>query len=628
MERRISAIFAADMVGYSRLMEADEIGTLEKQKLHRRELIDPAFSKYHGRLFKEIGDGILVEFSSVVEAVQCAVEIQRAMPTRQIELPESRQIIYRIGINLGDVISDEDDVYGDGVNVAARLESVAEPGGICISGTAYDQMRSNVEVDYESLGEIQAKNIERPIRAYRILFEGKPYKKSGLPSVTSGIKRGLGLRILMPLALLVGLAVVSYAAYFGLTDPGNLISFDEQDSQTAAQNPSIAIFPFRNLNNSGDDAYLAAGISEDVMANISQSPNLLVIAPSTPAASDSGIGDLRKLAAGFGATYVLSGGLRRNEDETRVNVQLVNVGSGESVWAKIYQPSRADLVSVSDVIAKETLQAIPGAAHISHSETQPTRRHFPDPEAYDLLLQGNVLFSRFTLLDLAAARDFYQRAIEIDPNYARPRANFAFTLALEVGFGWSDDPENDLRKAESYINEALRLDPTTHQAYLAQGVLLRAQRRYDAAIKAFARAIELSPNSADAYSMQSLTFVFSGDPNAALKAIDSAMRRSPDQPFFYLHTKAMALLHLERYPESVELFRAALSKNADFVPARLGLASALAILGNLGEAEWEYQEVLVRIPEFTLLREQARAPYADTNDLLRYMGGLKIAAGE
>lgn len=628
MERRLSAIFAADMVGYSRLMEADEIGTLEQQKLLRRELFDPSFDKYNGRVFKEIGDGILVEFPSVVDAVQCAVEIQREILQRMAGLSQSRQIIYRIGINLGDIIAENDDIHGDGVNVAARLESIAQPGGICISGTVYDQLRSNVDVGYESMGEIRAKNIQRPIRAYRVLLVRVGAKKLATLQSATEKKSWPIWRPKQVSAFIVGLVLVGYVSLFGFVDPRFLISSDRQNAQIATQIPSIAFFPFRNLSNSEDHAYLAAGISEDVMSKISQSPNLLVLAPSTPTASGSGIGDLREAALGFGATYVLSGSLRHAQDKTNVNVQLLKVGSGESIWSKIYEPSKTDLAFVSDVIAKDTLQAIPGATPLRARATQSARRHFPIPEAYDLLLQGNVLFSRFTVSGLRGARDFYQRAIAIDAEYARPRANYAFTLALEVGFGWSEDPQSDFHEAQTYIDKALNLDPTTHQAYLAKGLLLRTRGKYDAAIKALAQAIELSPNSADAYSMQSLTFVFAGKPDAALSAIDKAIRRSPDHPFFYLHTKAMALFHLERYSEAGELFRAALSKNADFVPARLGLAAALAKLGLQEEAEWEYQEVLVRIPDFTLLREQARAPYANTNDLLRYMDGLKIAAGQ
>ena len=489
MERRLSAIIAADMVGYSRLMEADEIGTLEHHKRHRHELFDPAFDKYHGRIFKEIGDGVLVEFPSVVDAVQCAVDIQRAMPTRQAELTSDQQIIYRIGINLGDVITSDGDVHGDGVNVAARLESLADPGGICISGTVYDQLRSNVDVGYDSMGEIQVKNIERLIRAYRILLEEKDDKTAKPASSLTSTRRRFGLRNVLLSVVIVGLGLASYATYFKYANLDNPALSENLDKQIATENPSIAIFPFRNLNNSDDDAYLAAGISEDVMSKISQSPNLLVIAPSTPAASDSGIGDLRESALGFGATYVLSGSLRRNEDETQVKVQLAKVDTREIVWARTFQPSREDIVSVSDQIAEETLRAIPGFTRTRQLGHQSARRRFPDPEAYDLLLQGNVLFSRFTVQDLRAAQEFYQRAIAIDPDYSRPRANFAFTLALEIGFGWSDDPEIDLRKAETFIDDALRLDPTTHQAYLARGVLLRAQRDYDAAIKAFASAI-------------------------------------------------------------------------------------------------------------------------------------------
>ncbi len=625
MQRRISAIFAADMVGYSRLMEADEVGTLNRQKSHRENLIDPAFEKFGGRIVKEMGDGLLVEFQSVVAAVQCAVEIQRAIAGRESAVEENRRIRYRIGINLGDVIAENGDLYGDGVNVAARLESMAEPGGICISGTAYDQMHSTADIGYKPLGEVRVKNIERVIRSYKVLIGPNDAAGNTLPGTKRLLPQG-GFRHVVLAGILAAAAIFGAGIYLYQpagnppTETVKLTSAQKQGKQ------AIAILPFDNLNPSSDDEYLAAGISEDLISELSTVPELLVIMPGS-SATQKAAGNLKNTAAEMGVDYLLTGAIRRIGSNFRINAALIDGASGASLWAKTYDRTDQNMVSLSNEIGDAVINALPGKL----SQTRKANAnsvHFPDPKAYDLLLKGNVLFAQFSPGLLEPARELYEQASEIDPAYARPVANLAFILGLEISFGWSKEPEKDFAEAQRLIEKSLRLDPQTHQAYLAQGLLYRSQKRYAEAIEAFNKAIEIAPNNADAYAMISLTYVFEGKPDEALEAIEGAMIRNPDHPFFYLYTRAMALFHLERYGEAIETLKLALKKNPDFVLARLVLASAYAHLNMIDEAEWEYQEVTVRVPDFSLIREQARAPYANSNDLFRYMEGLRIAAGE
>ncbi len=629
MERRLSTIFAADMVGFSRLMEADEIGTLERQKAHRQALIDPLFGKFHGRIIKEMGDGVLVEFSSVVDAVQCAVEIQRGMADREDTVPETQRIRYRIGINLGDIIADDGDIYGDGVNVAARLEQLAEPGGICISGTVYDHLRSQIDVGYESLGEVRVKNLNRTIRAYNVLTDGGP---DAAPRSMAGRGRTESAapgrrRTLILVAALVLVCVGGAFAY--LRWPVDDMAQRRADPQGDGKAQwSIAVFPFSTLGPQGANSYLGQGVREDLIAELSAVPDLLVVTPASDGATDTGAGAPLKTARELGIAYALVGNVRENGGRIRFNMRLSDAASGASVWASVFDRDRDEVVSLSRDIAAEVVSALPGNIALPRRDDGQATPHFPDPEAYDLLLQGNVRFARFTPSEVRSARDYFRKAMEVDPDYARAYAITAFTLALEVAFGWSPDPERDLKMADELVVKALRLNPLTDQAYLARGLSLRSQRRYEEAIAAFQKAIELSPNSADGYSMVSLTYVFVGKSEKAVEAIDEAMLRNPDHPFFYLYTRGMALFHLERFEEAVEALKAALVKNPDFVPARLGLASAYAHLGRIDDAKWEYQEVLVRLPDFTILNEQARVPYLNSNDLLRYIDGLKIAAGQ
>jgi adenylate cyclase len=625
MQRRISAIFAADMVGYSRLMEADEVGTLTRQKSHRQELIDPALDKFGGRIVKEMGDGILVEFHSVVDAVQCAVSIQREMNIREDAVDDSRRIRYRIGINLGDVIAENGDLYGDGVNVAARLEQLAEPGGICISGTAYDQMHSTADIGYRALGEVRVKNIEREIRAYKVLIEAEGVAGVKPAPRKISLRRTGFLRFLFPgvlaAAVMLGAGIYYYQPWVNTTSQTvKLTSAQKQGKQ------AIAILPFDNLNTASDDEYLAAGISEDLIAELSTVPELLVIMPGSSSAKMPA-GNLKDTAKEMGVDYLVTGAIRRIGTDFRINAALIDGASGASLWAKAYDRSNRELFSLSGEIGDAVINALP--AKLSQSRKSSTNRvHFPDPIAYDLLLKANVLFAQFTPGLLEPARELYLQASEIDPEYARPVANLAFILGLEVSFGWSKEPEKDFAEAQRLIDKALKLDPATHQAYLARGLLYRSQKRYGEAIAAFDKAIEIAPNNADAYAMISLTYVFEGKPDEALQAIEGAMIRNPDHPFFYLYTKAMALFHLERFEEAADALKLALEKNPDFVLARLVLASTYAHLNMIDDAQWEYQEVIIRLPDFSLIREQARAPYSNPNDLQRYMEGLRIAAGE
>lgn len=627
MERRLTAILAADMVGYSRLMEADELGTLERHKAHRKEIINPAFEKYRGRVVKEMGDGVLVEFASVVDAIHSAVDIQQSVAKHESSQSGSSRIQYRIGINLGDVLVEDGDLFGDGVNVAARLEQLAEPGGICISGAAYDQVRPVVGIGYQSLGEIQAKNIERPIRAYKVL-SGKGAERTQ-PSNSNEAKPGrhrskwsFGAISLVGFTLLIG-AVFLYLA----RTEGDRNVAASGDNGLTQHVQSIAIFPFRNLGPSNEDDYLAVGIADDIRTDLAAIPELLVVTPTVPIERDGSTGDIRQVARDGNAKHALIGSVRRSADQVRVNATLFDSVTGRSLWSQGYNRQSANLSDLGRDIAANVTGVLPNIKRMDQRDASTRPVHFPDPKAYDLVLQGNIRFSRFTPQMFSVATDFYRRAMKIDAEYARPTANLAYVLALTVAYGWSKSPKEDLKAAEQLVRTALQLDPSTYQAYIAKGLLLRSQRRHAEAISSFQKAIKFSPNSADAYSIIALTYVFAGHAEKALSAINNAMKRNPNHPFYYLFTYGTVLFQLERYSDALEALESATKKNPDFIPARLVLASTYAKLGRVSDAGWEYQEVLIRMPDFSLLKEQARVPYSNTNDLVRYMDGLRTAAG-
>ena len=360
MERRLSAILAADMVGYSRLMEADEVGTLQRQKAHRAELIDPKFEDFHGRIVKEMGDGVLVEFPSVVEAVQCAVVIQREMAGREIGVSDDRRIQYRIGINLGDIIIEDDDIFGDGVNIAARLEQLADAGGICISGTAYDHLKTNIDVGYESLGEVQVKNIKQGIRAYKVLIEpdhaGKIVgQNTASPKLTIRVS---AIAVLLFVALIVGGGAWWWSQP---ADVETTMSQGSQNKQIAqiVEKPSIAVLPFDNLSNDPEQEFFSDGITEDLITDLSRVSGLFVIARNTVFTYKGQAHRIfKKLATSLGSNMYSKAACVNRENNIRINAQLIDVQSGGHVWAQRFDRKLADVFELQDEVVQKIVAAL------------------------------------------------------------------------------------------------------------------------------------------------------------------------------------------------------------------------------------------------------------------------------
>lgn len=406
MKQRLTAIFAMDMVGYSRLMEADEMGTIVRHKKHRAQLIDPAIFQSGGRIIKEMGDGILVEFSSVAGAVHCAVDIQKEMLQRELELPSANRVSYRIGINLGDIVDDGNEVYGDGINVASRLEQMAEPGGVCISGTAHDTLRSTTNIAFRSLGSISVKNIQRQIEAFQI--ELKP--ELGLKPEASAFRKTKKWSKLIPVlkvaAVIGAVCVVTLIAAQALNYGAPTNWFKSDNLQPLEEHTSIAVFPFADLSKGSGGSYLSAGISEDLATEVSLRANVLLITPSLPADNDNDLQIIMETAESFGADYVLAGTIEQAGTQSNISVTLGSVSNRRINLQKAYNVNASEIFAVS----------------------KPSY-HFPNPEAYDLLLRGNVEFARFSLDGLDAAEALLRKAAETDPSYARPQANVAFIRA-------------------------------------------------------------------------------------------------------------------------------------------------------------------------------------------------------
>ena len=596
MGRRLSAIFAADMVGYSRLMEADEVGTLARQKIHRRELIDPALAEFHGRLVKEMGDGILVEFPSVVDAVQCAVAIQRAMPEREANVTQDRRIAYRIGINLGDIIVEDDDIYGDGVNIAARLEQLAEPGGICISGTAYDQMRATVEVGYESLGEQRVKNIERPIRAYKVLTATG---EAGI--VLEQPRRRMGSRHLAALGLVLLLAIGAAGWWWSKPD------FEPADPTKFAfalpDTPSIAVLPFDNLSGNSDDDYLGDSLTENIIASLGSLPDLIVIARNSSFAYKGKPTKVQKVAEELGVRYVLEGSVQREGDRIRVVAQLVDALDGKHLWAEKHDQRIDDLFDVQDVISEKIAEEL--EYRLSFGDlAKRWRKTSVNPEMYRRSRKINEYFQQWNLEGHRKA-EAAMHTLEGDfPDHDGPKIWLSYLYWQKALLGIDGDQSDNIGVARRYADQAqaligddvARIHTLVANLDLMENECIGALRHAD-------RSLELTPSASNAIAIAGSVKAWCGQADAAVDLLQLAMRLEPQYPLWYPTVLAEALAFLGRDEEAKSVAQAVLDfegNAAEKVWALNVLTTIAHSGGDLAEARGFANSLLAINPNFTV----------------------------
>lgn len=589
MERRLAAILAADVVGYSRLTEVDEEGTLRRLKALRSDLLEPKISEHHGRLIKFMGDGLLAEFASVVDAVRCAVDIQRSMTIESQQDPEGEKIALRIGLNLGDIVFEDDDVYGDGVNVAARLEGLAEPGGILLSGTAFDHVKTKLDVEFERLGKHRVKNIREPVRVYRVSIDGTA--KQNLFSGRLWLRGNRPLVALAAVILLAGVAVFYFwqPLRSAMQGPGA-----EQALRALPDKPSIAVLPFTNISPNPEQEYFADGITEDLITDLSKISGLFVIARNSTFAYKGKSVDLRKVAQELGVRYVLEGSVRRAGGQVRINAQLIDAKSGTHLWADRYDADFADVFLLQDRVTEQIVKAL--RVNISPSElARKDQSETSNRQAYDAFLRGWAYYRRNTPEDLAAAIPYFERALALDPGYARAHAALAaiYWQAAEekektghpglwlrtMGISY----EEIRRRGNEHLEAALE-DPTPLAYQVASGLHSR-QGRHDEAMAKAERAIELDPNNPVGYEALAKALIYAGRPAEASRAIDEAMRLDPNFPASYLLWLGLAEFGQDEYVEAVATLRRALQRNPDEDAALVVLTAALGHMGETEEAQ-------------------------------------------
>ena len=548
--RRLAAILAADMVGYSRLMEADETGTLARLKTHRLEVIDPAIAKNKGRIIKTTGDGLLIDFQSVVEAVQCAVEIQRCMARRNEGVSPARSIQFRIGINLGDVIVEDGDIFGDGVNVAARLEQLAAPGGICVSAAVRDQVGERLDVGFEDTGEQNLKNITRPIHVFSVVLE------SGSAAPTASVH------------------------------------------PSTRTKPSLVVLPFVNMSGDPGQEFFADGLTEDIITELSRFRELLVISRNSAFAHKGKAVKVQEVAREFGVNYIVEGSVRKAGDQVRATVQLIDADTDRHIWAERYDRKIEDIFAIQDEITCAIVGTLPGRIEAAGHD-RAKRKTTQNMAAYEYVLTGKVLHHRSTSADNAEAQRMLDRAIALDPEYAHAHAWKACVLGQTWVNDWCDDREATWKQVLAELKIALALDDNDSDVHRILAAVNLAHGDHDRAQYHQERALSLNPNNDLILVQQGELLTWLGRPLDGIEWIRKAMRLNPHHPERFWNHLGRAHYTARQYAEAVQ----ALSRltQPDYMHHAL-LAAALAQLGDKTAAGAHAREVLCVEPKFSIGR--------------------------
>ena len=581
VERRLAAVLAADVAGYSRLMGLDEEGTLARLKAVRKTLVDPTIAAHRGRIVKTTGDGMLVEFASAVDAARSAVEVQRGMVAQNADVSQDTRIEFRIGIHVGDIIFDENDIFGDGVNIAARLEGIAEAGGVCISDDAYRQIRGKVEIIWVDLGPQNLKNIAEPMRAWMA--------KLGIQSTVS---------------------VPSVAPALSLPDK-----------------PSIAVLSFTNMTGDRDQEYFGDGIAEDITTMLSRSHSFFVIARNSSFTYKGRAVDVKQIARELGVRYVLEGSVRRGGNRVRITAQLIDAETGNHLWAERYDRDLADIFAVQDEITEAVAIAIEPA--VAQMEQWRAVRKPPERlgswEAYQ---RGLWHLSRIGTTENEAAKTFFRRAIDLDPNFAPAHAGLAYAILCEAWLYQARGMVEVLDEALPVAQKAISLDPLDVVAHCSVGYGRFFRGDHDGALAEARQALVINPNYTTARQLLGSTLVFSGHPREGIEALRTAMRLDPNdlnRQFRLVHI-SIGHYFLREYDAAVEAAKEAVRSYPDLGPR--SLAAALGQAGRLDEAKQALQKAIAVAPKSFDMYVRQRAPWFRPEDYRHILEGLRKAGWE
>lgn len=623
LPQKLVAILHADVAGYSRLSHADELGT--HQAL--RASLDTATSliaRYYGRVANHAGDAVLAEFDKVSNALTCAAAIQQALAARNIDLPADRQIQLRIGINLGEVIVDDGDLFGDGVNVAARLTTLADPGGVVVSEAAHDTIGTKLPLHFDYLGEQQVKNIARPVRAYRMRVDDGTALPAPQPSETRAPRRiWLGHRALLVFGVLAAIAVglLVWFKPWALVASFTSSPATEADSQSR---PSIVILPFKNLSGDPKQEYFSDGISEDIITGLSRLSSLKILASQTAFTYKGRSVDVQQIGKELGVQYVLEGGIQKFADRVRISVKLVNVHDGFHLWAERYDRKLTDVFKLQDEITNSIVSALLVKLTVDEQDllAQKSTQNF---EAYNLFLKGQELH-RSGSDGMLAANDAYRQALALDPGFSRAYGAYAINLIRQQQAGLAENPDATLKQALEYALKSVELGPMLVQTNWALGFTYMGTRRYDDALRVTAELVRRYPNYADGLGLLAFIKNRIGRAQEAIDLIYKAMELNPHYTFDYPWNLGMAHYTLKRYDDAVRFLKQALERNESMLNTNLFLIASYVQLGRLDDAQWEAARLMATYPQLTLshLADSAHV-YKDKKAVHEFIGVLRKA---
>ena len=619
-KRKLRAILSADVKGYSILMADDEAATVKTLTAYR-DLISSLTRKHQGRVVDSPGDNILAEFGSVVDAVRCAVEIQEELKTRNAELPENRRMDFRIGINLGDIIQEGTRIYGDGVNIAARIEGLAEPGGISISQNTHDQVENKLRLGYEYQGEHEVKNISKPVVVYRILIDPDMAGDVLLGKKRTHLKRWLWAAA-AALILLLGISAAVFWKYYYLADP---VDIDPEGKMTFAlpEGPSIAVLPFNNMSGDPSQDYFCDGITENIIAALSHNPALFVIARnSTFAYKDKSV-DVRKVGRELGAQYVLEGSVQKTGERIRITAQLIDAKSGNHLWSERYDRDLKDIFALQDEITLKIMAGLGvelgGAGFLS------LYKGINNLEVLKKYMQASGYLLRMNKEGNVLAREKAEEIIALDPDFAGAYILIGYSHIYDLLFGTSTRPLVSLGKATEAARKAVTLDDNISDTHGLIGIIFLARKEYEKAIAEAKRAIALNPNSADAYHLLGFALHFSGRPVEGIRFIKKSIWLNPFPPGFYLMNLGNAYCATGQYEEAIEAFKKSIKQEPNNIVAHAGLAATYSYMGREKEAHEAALEVLKIDPEFSPKKSVKTLPIKNQDKLKRYIEALHKA---
>jgi TolB-like protein/class 3 adenylate cyclase/Flp pilus assembly protein TadD len=578
VERRLAAILAADVVGYTRLMGADEAGTLARLKSLRGEVVDPEIARHNGRIVKLMGDGTLVEFASVVDAVACAVAIQNTMAKRNAKASENARLELRIGVNLGDVIVEGEDIYGDGINIAARLEGLAEPGGICVSDMVHQSVKSKLDLAFADLGSQKVKNVAEPVRVYRVRIApsdvGKAFPtKRGWrrPAIAAGV---------VALALLAGLA-----AWQRLWEPREEPASVERMAFPLPDKPSIAVLPFVNMSDESEQEYFADGMTEDLITDLSKVSDLFVIARNSTFVYKGRSVPVRQVSEDLGVRYVLEGSVRRAGDTVRINAQLIDATTGGHLWAERYDGNVTDIFAVQDGFVRKIVAAL--ALNLSDSEQEEiTSGQTSNIEAREAFQSGWEHYLRYTPEDNATAAEQFKRAVELDPEYGRAYSALGMVYVRGCQWRWNDElgmnASTAFATAVNYLSEGEKNSSSMTKVAASQIYLYDGN--HDKAFTEAARAVRQDPNDPEAQIAMGLAMITTGRPEAGLEFVETALRLNPNHPSHFVLAHAMAFFSMNDMEQTATVLATALERDPGARGLAPMLAASYALLGRRDEA--------------------------------------------